>query len=131
MRQPMLIVPGARGQPMRKWFLAVSVVGLLAGSGRSHAQEPRVALPEKPAASWVRAACNRLKGALIALQLRPGMTEEEADRILDNLEFDEVQFSTHRCSMGFRRYGFVVTQTPDECGQWRVTSVRFLPLFAD
>jgi len=116
---------------MRKWFLTVAVVGLLAGPGRSDDEARRPACPEKPAATWVSVACDRLKGCLIAMQLRPGMTSDEASRIIGPLPMEEGQFFPWGAWVGYRRYGFSITEARNACGQWRITSVKLLPIFGN
>src|SRR5262245_42823767 len=122
MLQPMHVIPGARRKAVGKWIIAVAAAGLWAGPGRSAAEAQRPARPEKPAVSLVSVACDRLKGCLIAVQLRPGMTAEEADRIIGHLMVEEGQFFPWGCWMVFRRYGFEVTEGPNVSGQWCLKS---------
>jgi len=76
----------------------------------------------------ITAASLRVRGIVLASQVRPGMTAEEADKVIGNLTVEEGQFNDSGIHMVFKSYGFEVTETRNQAGRWIVRSVRLLPV---
>jgi hypothetical protein len=116
---------------MGGFLLGVAMVSLLTTPGRHREEGP----PLSVAAQRVAIIVDRIQGRLIGARLRPGMSAEEADRVVGSLVIDEGQFYATGSWTGNRRYGLRTYSRFDTGADGRlvttITRVEYLPLFGD